>query len=234
MPKLPRSALAAFALLLGAALLWRQASQAILQIKNDGQWVRVARRVPTKSAFARRVVESAKAQIGTRYDASFQSIAYPMGDVAPERGACTDVIVRALRSAGVDLQQSIHEDMALRFAAYPQKWGEKAPNPSIDHRRMPNQMKYLQAYSQSLTTRADASTWAQWQPGDIVYWNSGGGRLHTGIISDGVDDKGEPFVIHNGSVCIEDHALTRWPIIGHFRWKAAAAPAYGHLKYLRS
>ena len=207
------------ALALGAA--WQMAPQVLGgQSEPSAATVAVvARRVPIRSVQARAIVEASKAQIGTRYDASFQLLSYPMGDVASNRGACTDVIVRSLRAVNFDLQREIHRDMKARFASYPQKWGEKAPNPSIDHRRVPNQIEFLKRHAQVLGTRADARTWASWQPGDIVYWNSGGGRLHTGIVSDGVDKSGQPFVIHNGSVCIEDLALVRWPIIGHFRLK---------------
>ena len=140
-----------------------------------------------------------------------------MGDVAPNRGACTDVVIRALRATGIDLQQRIHADMLQNWPKYPRKWGLDAPNPNIDHRRVPNQMTYFDTHAQILTKRAESSTWDQWQPGDIVFWDTGAGRLHTGIISDGVAADGEPFVIHNGSVCREDHALNRWPIIGHYR-----------------
>lgn len=52
---------------------------------------------------------------GTRYDASYQSISYPGGDVSPDRGACTDVVIRALRRADIDLQQLIHEDMTYNL-----------------------------------------------------------------------------------------------------------------------
>lgn len=204
------------ALVLGG--VWQMAPQ-VLVGESEPSVARVARRVAVPNAQARAIVEASRAQIGTRYDASFQLLSYPMGDVASNRGACTDVIVRSLRAVGLDLQREIHRDMKARFASYPQKWGEKAPNPSIDHRRVPNQIAFLQSHAQVLGTRADASTWANWEPGDIVYWNSGGGRLHTGIVSDGVDKSGQPFVIHNGSVCIEDNALVRWPIIAHFRLK---------------
>ncbi len=183
--------------------------------------VSVARRVKIADARAKLIVQAAKAQIGTRYDARYQTIAYPLGDVSAQRGACTDVIIRSLRAVNIDLQQRIHADMRQNWTAYPRKWGLDAPNPNIDHRRVPNQMQYFDTHAQILTKRADNSTWAQWQPGDIVFWNTGAGRLHTGIISDGVAADGEPFVIHNGSICREDHALNRWPIIGHYRVKTA-------------
>lgn len=216
-PRLLRLTVACFlscALVLGAA--WQIAPQVLVSVQDERSMVLV-RRVPVRDARASAIVAAAKAQIGTRYDASFRLLSYPMGDVAPDRGACTDVIVRSLRAAHLDLQKLIHEDMSARFAQYPQKWGETAPNASIDHRRVPNQIAFLRSHAQVLGTRADASTWLSWQPGDIVYWNTGSGRQHTGIVSDGVDSAGQPFVIHNGSVCIEDHALARWPIIAHFR-----------------
>lgn len=221
LPRLARLSLAAVlsgALMLGA--LWQMAPQVLVGPGDAGRSVPVARRIQTPNARAREIVAAAKSQIGTRYDASFRLISYPMGDVPENRGACTDVIVRSLRAAHIDLQKLIHEDMKARFASYPQNWGEKGPNPSIDHRRVPNQIAFLKRHAQVLGTRADARSWKNWQPGDIVYWNTGAGRQHTGIVSDGVDEAGQPFVIHNGSVCIEDHALARWPIIAHFRLRA--------------
>lgn len=181
--------------------------------------VPVARRIEIANSRTRQIVRAAKAQIGTRYDARYQAIAYPLGDVPANRGACTDVVIRALRATGIDLQQRIHADMLQNWPSYPRKWGLDAPNPNIDHRRVPNQMRYFDTHAQILTKRAESATWNQWQPGDIVFWDTGEGRLHTGIVSDGMAADGEPFVIHNGSICREDHALNRWPIIGHYRVK---------------
>ena len=174
-----------------------------------------------QSAAATKILAGAKAQIGTRYDASYQTIAYPMGDVSPDKGACTDVVIRALRAAGYDLQRRIHDDMSARWQAYPKSWGLEAPNPNIDHRRVPNQMVYLRKYGRELPRETSGKALQSWQVGDIVYWNTGNlgnTRLHTGIVSDRRDWRGLPYVIHNGSVCIEDDALDRWPIIGHFRF----------------
>ena len=82
---------------------------------------------------------------GTRYDASYEVISYPGGDVPSDRGACTDVVIRAFRNAGIDLQQLIHEDMKKNFHLYPQKWGLECPDANIDHRRVPNQVCFLSA-----------------------------------------------------------------------------------------
>ena len=174
-----------------------------------------------QSPLAAKILAGAKAQIGTRYDASYREISYPMGDVDSSRGACTDVVIRALRAAGYDLQKRVHDDMTARWKDYPKTWGLSAPNANIDHRRVPNQMVYFRRYGQVLPFDASGQNLKTWQPGDIVYWNTGGAgntRLHTGIVSDTRDGRGLPFVIHNGSVCVEDDALDRWKIIGHFRF----------------
>ena len=91
------------------------------------------------------LLESADDQIRvTRgYTQQYFSIAYPGGDLPPETGACTDVVVRAFRNAGVDLQKEVHEDMAANFAAYPPKWGLFKTDTNIDHRRVPNLQTYL-------------------------------------------------------------------------------------------
>src|SRR5690348_4207168 len=77
-----------------------------------------------------RVLEAAHAQIGvTRYyDGSYVRLAYPGGDVPADRGVCTDVVIRAFRAAGLDLQQAVHEDMRGHFGAYPRLWGLSRPD----------------------------------------------------------------------------------------------------------
>lgn len=176
--------------------------------------------LPMPSLQAARVVEGARAQIGDVYDARYQVIKYPGGDVRKGRGACTDVVIRAFRNADIDLQESIHRDMLANFAKYPHEWGLTCPNADIDHRRVPNQMVFLRRNGRSLTTSTAPWALKQWQPGDIVYWNTAGAlrqQLHTGIVSNRRDWRGLPFVIHNGFRCAEEDALTRWKIIGHFR-----------------
>jgi hypothetical protein len=176
--------------------------------------------LPMPTLQAARIVEGARAQIGDVYDARYQVIKYPGGDVKRGRGACTDVVIRAFRNADVDLQEGIHRDMMAHFAAYPHLWGLTAPNTDIDHRRVPNQMAFLRRHGHVLTTLVAPWTLKQWQPGDIVYWNTAGAlgqQLHTGIVSNRRSGHGVPFVIHNGWRCIEENALTRWKIIGHFR-----------------
>jgi len=170
------------------------------------------------------LVRAARKQIGVTvvYDGAYQELEYPGGDVPPERGVCTDVIVRALRTArGLDLQKLVHDDMSAHFKAYPAqiRWGARAPDANIDHRRVPNLMTWFKraGNSQPVTTKS-----ADYLPGDLVAWNLGGGILHIGIVSDRNAVTGVPLVIHNiGSGTCEEDILFRYAIIGHYRLDAS-------------
>lgn len=162
-------------------------------------------------------VQAARTQIGvTRtYDPAYVELPYPGGDVPFDRGVCTDVVVRALRTQGLDLQRAMHEDMQAHFADYPQQWGLAAPNANIDHRRVPNQMRWFQrqGWSRPITTQP-----ADYAAGDIVAWKLNSGPLHIGIVSDRKTPAGTPLVIHNiGNGTQEDDLLFQHAIIGHYR-----------------
>lgn len=154
---------------------------------------------------------------GVFYDASYVAISYPGGDLPSDRGACTDVVVRAFRNAGIDLQQLIHEDMKENFNCYPQMWGLSGPDTNIDHRRVPNQMRFFERHGIELTLKVKSNL-DQWRWGDIVYWRFPNGLYHCGIISDRTNRDGVPLVIHNASIAREEDCLLRWEIIGHFRY----------------
>ncbi|WP_454829496.1 DUF1287 domain-containing protein [Pseudoxanthomonas wuyuanensis] len=163
-------------------------------------------------------VAAARSQIGVtrHYDPAYVELAYPGGDVAADRGVCTDVVVRALRGSGLDLQQAIHQDMRGHFAAYPQQWGLKRPNRSIDHRRVPNQMRWFQRQGWSLPPTDRAS---DYRAGDIVAWKlTGNGLLHIGIVSDRRTRAGVPLILHNiGRGTQEEDLLFAHAIIGRYR-----------------
>lgn len=189
--------------------------------------MRAARRVPPIPVgpvrpVAAMIVAGAKAEVrrGVRYDASYHVIAYPRGDVRADRGACTDVVIRALRHAGFDLQALIHADMRRRFALYPQRYGLGAPDANIDHRRAPNQITFLRRYGRELPRSTGGSAAATWQPGDLVYWRLPSGPLHCGVLSDVYDGRGLPLVIHNLAQAREEDCLTEWPIVAHLRYPA--------------
>ncbi len=165
------------------------------------------------------ILQGARAEVKnrTRYDDSYVAIPYPGGDVAPGVGACTDVVIRALRNAGIDLQKRIHEDMSSNFDQYPGNWGLSEADSNIDHRRIPNQIRYFERFGQSLLLEVDAGE-EQWQRGDLVYWRFPDGRQHCGVVSDRVNSDGVPLVIHNAGITREEDCLQRWEIIGHFRY----------------
>jgi len=161
----------------------------------------------------------AEAKNQTHYDASYAVIAYPGGDVPEDSGACTDVVIRAFRNAGIDLQQLIHEDMAKNFDIYPQNWGLDGPDANIDHRRVPNQVVFFKRYGLSLGLNPEENP-DEWQWGDVIYWRFINGDEHCGIISDRRTSDGIPLVIHNAGICTEEDSLLRWEITEHYRFPA--------------
>ncbi|MGD9563149.1 MAG: DUF1287 domain-containing protein [Pyrinomonadaceae bacterium] len=168
----------------------------------------------------RKLLESAELQVKTtrQYTQEYFSIPYPNGDVPAETGACTDVIIRSFRNAGVDLQKEVHEDMAAHFASYPQKWGLSRPDTNIDHRRVPNLQTFFTRRSKSLPVTARAE---DYKPGDVVSWDlDGKGMTHIGLVSNLWNSEGQRYlVVHNigGGVNAEDR-LFEWKITGHFRY----------------
>ena len=170
---------------------------------------------------AARLVEAARAQIGRTlsYDGAYVRLRYPMGDVPIEHGVCTDVIVRAFRALGIDLQQEVHEDMRRAFRSYPQLWGLRSPDPNIDHRRVPNLMRF---FARRGKERPVSSNRADYLPGDIVAWRLPDGRPHIGLVAyeEGNQNLAQrPMIIHNigAGAKIEDR-LFDFRIIGHYRY----------------
>ena len=164
------------------------------------------------------LVDHARAQIGrtVSYDPAYVVLAYPGGDVPLDRGVCTDVVVRAWRGLGVDLQKLVHEDMGANFAAYPKNWGLKRPDRNIDHRRVPNLATFLKRRGAALPVTKKA---ADYRPGDIVTCTVPPALPHIMIVSDQKDASGTPLVIHNiGSGAREEARLFEFPLTGHFRW----------------
>jgi uncharacterized protein YijF (DUF1287 family) len=153
----------------------------------------------------------------TIYDPAYIKLTYPGGDLPIERGVCADVIVRAFRQGGVDLQKEVHEDMARSFAAYPNRWGLRAPDTNIDHRRVPNLMTYFKRRDKSLPITTNAK---DYEPGDIVAWDLGGGLTHIGIVVNLRARDGERYyIVHNiGAGARLEDVLFAWRQIGHYRY----------------
>ena len=163
---------------------------------------------------SQQIVLDARQQIGQTlyYDPAYTTLKYRMGDVPMIKGVCTDVIIRALRLQGVDLQKLIHEDMKKNFAVYPKKWGLKSTDRNIDHRRVPNIMTYFQRQGYEIKDK-------NYKAGDIVTWDLGKGLVHIGIISNQKSlVNSTPLVIHNiGSGTQENNILFDYKITGHYR-----------------
>jgi uncharacterized protein YijF (DUF1287 family) len=178
---------------------------------------------PTPGAdavFVDRIIAAAVAQTGrpTRYDGSYRRIPYPGGDVPADVGVCTDVVIRAYRAAGVDLQQRVHEDMARAFGEYPKLWGLERPDSNIDHRRVPNLQAYFRRRGAAAPATADPRDYAA---GDLVTWMLPGNLPHIGLVTDRrAPDGARPMIVHdigNGPE-IED-MLFDFPITGHYRYR---------------
>lgn len=199
-------------LLLGAG-----ASVALTGCSSNGANPLTARRLrATPSAQA--LIAAARKQVGitVRYDGSYSRIPFPDGDVPRDRGTCTDVLIRAYRDAfGIDLQALVNADMKASFAAYPANWGLSAPDPCIDHRRVPNLATWFARRRARLPVPVDP---AEWQPGDIFTSRVSRAGTHIGMVSDRAGRR-SPLIIHNiGAGAREEDALLNWPITGRFRW----------------
>lgn len=151
------------------------------------------------------------------YDPAYRVIGYPMGDVPDDRGVCADVVVRAFRNAGVDLQVLVHEDMTRAFTAYPKAWGLKRPDRNIDHRRVLNLERFFTRRGGRLPL-SDAA--GDYVAGDVVSWRlTGSGLPHIGVVSTRTHASGRPLVVHNiGAGSQLEDVLFAWPRAGRFRW----------------
>jgi uncharacterized protein YijF (DUF1287 family) len=151
------------------------------------------------------------------------SMAYPGGDVPRTIGVCTDVIIRAVRNAGMDLQKELHEDVRKARGAYPMVKG--SGDPSIDQRRVGTLLPFFKRHWEQHTAKFDDAS-DPLRPGDVIFMDtfpSKPGPDHIGILSDRVDDQGLPFVINNwtdGTTTAEMDLLTFVPVLYRFRLPA--------------
>jgi len=172
------------------------------------------------ATFAEKVVASARDQLtwGTTYDPAYVRLKYPGGDVPKSRGVCTDVVIRAFRAGGLDLQKAVHEDMKSAFKSYPQRYGLKKPDRNIDHRRVPNLATFFRRTGRALKLPSDVKK-SVWKAGDVVVWVLPNGRDHVGVVTDAKGPSGFPTVIHNLSRPAEEDCLFEFKVVGQWRWK---------------
>jgi uncharacterized protein len=174
--------------------------------------------VPVNSPKIKKIIDNAIEQtnVTRTYDPAYVKLAYPGGDVPMSTGVCTDVVIRAFRSIDIDLQKEVHEDMQKNFAAYPRNWGLNAPDTNIDHRRVPNLMTWLKRQGKS---RPVTQNGQDYQPGDIVTWDLGGGQQHIGLVTNIRANSERVSIAHNvGSGAKVEDVLFKWKPIGHYRY----------------
>ncbi len=151
------------------------------------------------------------------YDGSYKRIKYPMGDVSPLKGVCTDVVIRSYRKLGIDLQREVHLDIRSNFKKYPANWGLKKPDTNIDHRRVPNLRVFLSRHGKSLSVTKNSK---DYKPGDLVTWKLDNNLPHIGIVVNKRSADGKrPLIVHNIGLGprLED-MLFRYKITGHYRY----------------
>lgn len=202
-----------FALLFVPILLSSKVSTQKAQSQSQNQEINFYERL-ADSAFVLTFVS-------VKYDPSYFVIPYPNGDVPSDKGVCTDVVIRAYRKLGIDLQKEVHEDMKANFNLYPKKWRLTKPDKNIDHRRVPNLMTF---FSRKGTTLSNSQNPSDYKPGDIVCWNLSGAVTHIGIVSNKLNkSKTQYQIIHNiGSGQVLEDCLFSFTIIGHYRYKGNA------------
>jgi uncharacterized protein YijF (DUF1287 family) len=173
----------------------------------------------SQNDFANRLADSTATLTKQKviYDPSYFSLAYPNGDVPADKGVCTDVIIRAYRKMGIDLQKEVHEDMKAHFSQYPNNWKLTRPDKNIDHRRVPNLMKFFSKYG---TVKPITLIAADYQPGDLVCWSLKNGLTHIGIVSKKKSSDGKRYlIVHNiGAGQVFEDCLFDFKIIGHYQY----------------
>ncbi len=152
------------------------------------------------------------------YDPTYFKLKYPNGDVPADKGVCTDVVIRAYRKLGIDLQKEVHEDMVKNFKKYPKKWGLKSPDSNIDHRRVPNLMVFFSRYGKVKPISTKPEDFA---PGDIVTWDLDGGLTHIGLVVNRKSADGKRYmIVHNiGAGQVMQDCLFSFKMTGHYQFQ---------------
>jgi uncharacterized protein YijF (DUF1287 family) len=175
---------------------------------------------------SRKILAGAKSQLikpalYTKDATGLIKLKYPMGDIPPDQAVCTDVVIRALRLAGLDLQALLHEDILSHPLRYQRSI--KKPNYNIDHRRTRNLQIWLRHYAKELPRRYISDQKSSFKPGDLVIMDTGirNGTIydHIGIVD---DSKKKPMVINiwdlgqrTEPMDLIGHAYPA--VVGHFR-----------------
>lgn len=176
---------------------------------------------PTENDFQQKLADAALqlTKDEVTYDPAYVSIKYPNGDVPKNKGVCTDVVIRAYRKLGIDLQKEVHEDMKTNFSVYPnlKKWGLKTTDTNIDHRRVPNLEVFFGRKGQKLKISDNPK---EYKTGELVTWMINDKLPHIGIVTNKKSPDGKrPMIVHNvGAGQVLEDCLFDYTIVGHFKY----------------
>ena len=162
------------------------------------------------ASFGERLADAASAQrwVPVVYNPAYVKIKYPGGDVPWYTGVCTDVVVRAYRKLGIDLQVKVHR---ARVGS-----GDR----NIDHRRVNVLRKFFARHGRSLPVTKNPKNY---KPGDLVTYYLPDGtfsKTHIAVVAKQKTADGRPLVIHNRGfgVQLEDWLFAE-KITGHYRYR---------------
>ena len=184
-------------------------------------------------SIAKKVLAGARAQVAkhVRYAGSgYYVIPYPGGDIDADIGVCTDLITRAFRNAGIDLQKRLHEDRVKHPEAYPTKlWQKKEADSNIDHRRCQNLVVFFRRFAKTLPDSYEGENLKTWRGGDVVFFQypNAAHPWHVAIVSDKRTPAGVPYIVHLYPEYAAEKPIDKFlpegyedllRVKGHFRW----------------
>lgn len=163
-------------------------------------------------AFGVTLATAAEAQIRdfVIYNDEYFNLRYPGGDIPAFYGVCSDVVIRAYRALGIDLQKAVHEARV------------GSGDSSIDHRRTETLRRFFARHALRLPVTDYAEDYLA---GDIVTYErpqNHGAQAHIAVVATEIGPSGRPMIVHNRGwgPQIED-ALFVDRITGHYRLSGA-------------
>jgi uncharacterized protein YijF (DUF1287 family) len=174
----------------------------------------------SEGTFADRLAAAAlrRTMAKVAFDNSTYQIDFPGGDIPENKGNRADLIVRAYRGVGIDLQEEVHRDISSHFTVYPQIYGRKGPDANNDHRLVPNLDRFFSRKGEAL---ANTTEELDYQVGDLVIWRLVDGSKHIGIVVPGPGAKqSEKWVVHNLNIGpVWENRLFDYNIHAHYRFE---------------
>lgn len=187
-----------------------------------------AREINRPDELSQRIHQGALGQLkrpaaGISPDSRVPSISYPGGDIQPDFATSADIVTRAVRHAGVDLQAVIHEDILL----YPERYADlgRGKDGSGPHRHVPTLCRFLEHNALSLPLDIRENPFA-FEAGDIVLFATGldgeGVPDRAGVVGETFNNLGHPLVITvwdmGQSTGLQDiFGRKNLEVVGHFR-----------------